>query len=46
MNDWSTKEFEWDDSTVYDKGKVLSKEDLDGIENLEDILMGWRWNTL
>ena len=32
MNDWSTKEFEWDDSTVYDKGKVLSKEDLDGIE--------------
>jgi 2-oxoglutarate ferredoxin oxidoreductase subunit alpha len=32
MNDWSTKEFEWDDSIEYDRGKVLSKEDLDGIE--------------
>jgi 2-oxoglutarate ferredoxin oxidoreductase subunit alpha len=32
MNDWSTKEFEWDDSIEYDKGKVLSKDDLDGIE--------------
>ena len=32
MNDWSTKEFEWDDSNQYDRGKVLSREDLDGIE--------------
>jgi 2-oxoglutarate ferredoxin oxidoreductase subunit alpha len=32
MNDWSTKEFEWDDNNQYDRGKVLSKEDLDGIE--------------
>ena len=32
MNDWSTKEFEWNDNNQYDRGKVLSKEDLDGIE--------------
>ncbi len=32
MNDWSTKEFDWDDSKKYDRGKVLSKEDLDGME--------------
>ena len=32
MNDWSTKEFDWDDSKEYDRGKVLSKEDLDGME--------------
>ena len=32
MNDWSSKEFEWDDAKEYDRGKVLSKEDLDEIE--------------
>jgi|TARA_B110000438_G_scaffold298598_1_gene347139 2-oxoglutarate/2-oxoacid ferredoxin oxidoreductase subunit alpha len=32
MNDWSTKEFTWDNDRSYDKGKVLSKEDLDGME--------------
>jgi 2-oxoglutarate ferredoxin oxidoreductase subunit alpha len=32
MNDWSTPEFEWDDEKSFDRGKVLSKEDLDGIE--------------
>ena len=32
MNDWSTKEFDWDDSKKYDRGKVLSKEDLEGME--------------
>ncbi len=32
MNDWSSKEFEWDDAKDYDRGKVLSKEDLDEIE--------------
>ena len=32
MNDWSTAEFEWDDERDFDRGKVLSKEDLDGIE--------------
>ncbi len=32
MNDWSTKEFDWDDTKEYDRGKVLSKEDLDGME--------------
>tara|TARA_Y100001960_G_C14669867_1_gene825385 strand:- start:340 stop:1410 length:1071 start_codon:yes stop_codon:yes gene_type:complete len=32
MNDWSSKEFEWDDLREYDRGKVLSKNDLDEIE--------------
>jgi len=32
MNDWSTQEFDWDDSRIHDKGKVLSREDLDGME--------------
>ena len=32
MNDWSSKEFHWNDLKEYDRGKVLSKEDLDEIE--------------
>tara|TARA_B100001996_G_scaffold358349_1_gene322863 strand:- start:2615 stop:3283 length:669 start_codon:yes stop_codon:yes gene_type:complete len=32
MNDFSTKEFNWDDKYSYDRGKVLSKTDLDEIE--------------
>ncbi len=32
MNDWSSKEFQWNDLKEYDRGKVLSKEDLDEIE--------------
>ena len=32
MNDWSSKEFQWSDLQEYDRGKVLSKEDLDEIE--------------
>ena len=32
MNDWSSKEFEWDDFKEYDRGKVLSKEDLEEVE--------------
>ena len=32
MNDWSSKEFQWKDLKEYDRGKVLSKEDLDEIE--------------
>ena len=32
MNDWSSKEFEWNDLKEYDRGKVLSKEDLDKVE--------------
>ena len=32
MNDWSSKEFQWNDLQEYDRGKVLSKEDLDEIE--------------
>ena len=32
MNDWSSKEFQWNDLHEYDRGKVLSKEDLDEIE--------------
>ena len=32
MNDWSSKEFEWDDLREYDRGKVLTKNDLDEIE--------------
>ena len=33
MNDFSTKEFNWDDKYSYDRGKVLSKKDLDEIES-------------
>ena len=33
MNDFSTKEFQWDDKYSYDRGKVLSKADLDEIES-------------
>ncbi|MDG2060480.1 MAG: 2-oxoacid:acceptor oxidoreductase subunit alpha [SAR86 cluster bacterium] len=33
MNDWSTKQLEWNDSKNYNKGKVLSKEDLDELED-------------
>jgi len=29
MNDWTTPEFQWDDSKEYDRGKVLSREDLE-----------------
>ena len=32
MNDWSSKEFQWNDLQEYDRGKVLSKKDLDEIE--------------
>ena len=32
MNDWSSNEFQWNDLQEYDRGKVLSKEDLDEIE--------------
>ncbi len=32
MNDWSSKEFSWEDSTTYDRGKVLNKTDLENIE--------------
>ena len=32
MNDWSSKEFQWNDLKEYDRGKVLSKEDLDELE--------------
>ncbi len=33
MNDWTTPEFQWDDSKKFDKGKVLSKDDLDKMES-------------
>jgi len=29
MNDWMTDEFKWDDTKVHDRGKVLSREQLD-----------------
>ena len=32
MNDWSSKEFSWEDSTTYDRGKVLNKTDLENLE--------------
>ena len=32
MNDWSSKQFEWNDLKEYDRGKVLSAKDLDEIE--------------
>jgi len=31
MNDWTTDKFEWDDATQYDRGKVLSADDLDAL---------------
>ncbi len=33
MNDWSCPEFIWDDSKLFDKGKVLHAKDLEEIEN-------------
>ena len=33
MNDWMVKRLEWDDSYVPDRGKVLSAEQLDQMEN-------------
>jgi 2-oxoglutarate ferredoxin oxidoreductase subunit alpha len=33
MNDWTCPEFEWDDSREFDRGKVLSKNDLDSMES-------------
>ena len=32
MNDWMVDELKWDDSYIPDRGKVLSKEDLDKME--------------
>ena len=32
MNDWTTPELKWDDSREYDRGKVLSKADLDNLD--------------
>jgi 2-oxoglutarate ferredoxin oxidoreductase subunit alpha len=32
MNDWMVPEFEWDEDYVHDRGKVLSAEDLEGME--------------
>ncbi|MGI9379221.1 MAG: 2-oxoacid:acceptor oxidoreductase subunit alpha [Methyloligellaceae bacterium] len=32
MNDWVVDELEWDDSQVMDRGKVLSRQDLDDLE--------------
>ncbi len=33
MNDWMVPEFDWDDDYVHDRGKVLSAEDLENMEN-------------
>ena len=33
MNDWTCPEFEWDDNKKFDRGKVLSKDDLDSMES-------------
>ena len=33
MNDWTCPEFEWDDTRTFDRGKVLSKNDLDTMES-------------
>ena len=33
MNDWTCPEFEWDDERKFDRGKVLSKDDLDNMES-------------
>jgi 2-oxoglutarate ferredoxin oxidoreductase subunit alpha len=33
MNDWTCPKFEWDDTRAFDRGKVLSKNDLDTMES-------------
>ena len=33
MNDWTCPEFKWDDSREFDRGKVLSKDDLESMES-------------
>ena len=33
MNDWTCPEFKWDDTKLFDKGKVLHEKDLEEIEN-------------
>ena len=33
MNDWTCPEFDWDDAKEFDKGKVLSKNDLDNMQS-------------
>ena len=33
MNDWTCPEFTWDDAKEFDRGKVLSKDDLDNMES-------------
>jgi len=33
MNDFTTKEFSWSDKYTFDRGKVLTKEDLDNMES-------------
>ncbi len=33
MNDWTFPEFKWDDTKLFDKGKVLHGKDLEEIEN-------------
>ena len=33
MNDWTCPEFEWDDKRKFDRGKVLSKNDLDELDS-------------
>ena len=33
MNDWACPEFKWDDTKLFDKGKVLHGKDLEEIEN-------------
>ena len=35
MNDWVTDPFEWDDSKTYDRGKVLSAEQLDSFKDVK-----------
>ncbi|HIA43040.1 MAG TPA: 2-oxoacid:acceptor oxidoreductase subunit alpha [Gammaproteobacteria bacterium] len=32
MNEWTTPELQWDDSREYDRGKVLSKADLENLD--------------
>ena len=36
MNDWSTPNLVWDDSRKYNRGKVLTKEDLDNLKRKID----------
>jgi 2-oxoglutarate ferredoxin oxidoreductase subunit alpha len=33
MNDWTCPEFEWDDKREFDRGKVLSKDELDSMDS-------------